>query len=193
MDNLFEIIILIVFVLSGINSLFGSKKKRREKMEESDRNVRPVPRRSNLPQDESDLIDEIFGVNKTRKTQDPFDEPQVKPKTNYQYAGNYGNESTWDPEKDFLTGNETKETDVTRKEKIFDEISKIDFDKFIPSKDIMSEKIVPDHYSKSNTNKKVLELRKILKNKKAVKDSIIIAEILSKPKALRFRGNDLLR
>lgn len=191
MDNLFELIILIVFILSGINSLFGSKKKRRNKIE---RPTGPLPPRNKVPRDETDLLEEIFGVKKERTPpNDPFDEPSVQKQNNYgKPEFGYDLQSTWNPEDDFKESSEIQLSDVTEREKIFDEISKIDYDKIIPPKNERLLMLQVDTQDDQIVNKKVIELRKKLKDKNTIKDSIIIAEILSKPKALRFRRNDLL-
>jgi len=185
MDNLLEIIIILFFVLSGINSLFGDKKKRRQKMEGKIPQDSSSKKEKKIPKDESELFETLFGIPKpTTKTPDPFEEPSLEQRT-YSKNENQDYENTWNPEDEFEKNLDYSPSQAEKKQKIFEEISKIDYDKFIPSKTVKNEIISLDKLAKAPVNKKVIELRKILKNKKSVKDSIIIAEILNKPKALR--------
>lgn len=185
MDNILEIIIILFFLLSGINSIFGDKKKRRQKMEEKIPQDTSAKKEKKFPKDESELFETLFGIPKpTTKTPDPFDEPDLEQRT-YSKNESTDYENTWNPEDEFEKSSEIKPSDVTKKEKIFEEIAKIDYDKIIPAKSAKIEIVSLDKLTKPQVNKKVSELRKILKSKKSVKDSIIIAEILNKPKALR--------
>ena len=203
MDNLFELLILLVFILSGLNSLFGNKKKRRKQMEEAQKNENTKPKydppeKKKFPGDETDLLEELFGIKKDKKeAPDPFEEPAVKKQTNYEndYRNyqHYENEQSWNPEDDFKDASETKNYEMKKRQSIFEQISKIDFDKKSPAKPALEKiKIIEDKVLTSK-NTKALELIEILKNKKSVKNSFLIAEILGKPKAHRFRENHLFR
>lgn len=197
MDNLFELIILLVFILSGINTLFGKKKKRREQMEQAERGTAPESQKKKVPQDERDLLEEIFGMKQDRqRTPDPFEEPGFQKETGYKnenYDYEHDSENTWNPEEDFKNADELKPAYTKTRQKIFEEISKIDYEKAKPKKTGYEKIITIDKPQEPQINIKALGIRKILKNRNSIKDSIIIAEILSKPKALRFRGNNPLR
>ncbi|MBU2494693.1 MAG: hypothetical protein KJ571_18885 [Bacteroidetes bacterium] len=188
MENLFEIIILIVFVLSGLNALFGKKKKGRVESENTGNADSPAPARKRVPENEIDLLQEIFGLKKDNsKSPDPFDEPSAQ-NTGYGYQ-----DSSWNPEDDFSDKENLKISEMKARQKRFDELSKIDYDKSVVSKERYDFLILNNNSSGTIVNKRALALKRILKNKKSVKDSIIIADILNKPKAYRRRGNDLLR
>ena len=185
MDNLLEIIIILYFVLSGINSLFGQKKQQRQKMEGKIPGNTPVKKENKFPKDENELFETMFGIPKpTTKTTDPFEEPGLEGRT-YSKNENTDYENTWNPEDEFEKNTEYALSQAEKKQKIFEEISKIDYDKFIPSKSLQTGIPASEVTIKAPVNKRALDLRKILKNRKSVKDSIIIAEILNKPKALR--------
>lgn len=185
MDNLLEIIIILFFVLSGINSLFGQKKKQRQKMEEKIPQDSPVKKEKKFPKDEAELFETIFGIPKpTAKTPDPFDEPDLEQRT-YSQNENRDYENTWNPEDEFEKSNNYRPSQAEKKQKIFEEISRIDYDKQVPAKSSAKEIVPFERNLKVQSNKGAIEIRRILKNKKSVKNSIIIAEILNKPKALR--------
>ncbi|OGU35586.1 MAG: hypothetical protein A2068_09420 [Ignavibacteria bacterium GWB2_35_6b] len=185
MDNLLEIIIILFFVLSGIKSLFGDKKKRRQNMEEKIPGNTHVKKEKKFPKDENELFETIFGIPKpTAKTPDPFDEPDLEQRT-YSQNENRDYENTWNPEDEFEKNNNYKPSQAEKKQKIFEEISRIDYDKQVPVKSAAKEIVPFERTLKVSSNNRAIEIRRIFKNKKSVKDAIIIAEILNKPKALR--------
>lgn len=172
MDNFFELLILLVFVLSGLNSLFGKKKKQEENKNEKVLNedgTKKVPSPNKKRQSNKELFEELFGIpSQPTSKNDPFEE-------NFENVKNTNQEETWDPVAEF----ENKPKEIYTPKVSISESKKV-------------KEIPESQYSKNETtrknleiNKKAIELRSIIINNKSVKNSLIIAELLNKPKALR--------
>lgn len=148
---------------------------------------KPAPASSRTPlKSNKDIFEEMFGV-KMPKTDDwsTIERPKQ-----------YGEVSTWDPESEFKVSNKIEEQkkkivdyDLTPSlETIYDAKSKYSN---ASRTDILKSKGSSiasrvEHFSTAK-NEKVMAIRSKLDNNMALKDMIIITEILNKPKALRRR------
>jgi len=153
---------------------------------------KPAPDSPRTPQKSNkDILEEMFGV-KMPKTDDW---------STIERPNQYGEVNTWDPESEF------KESEFKVSNKIEEQKKKIvDYDLapsletiynakskysnasrtdiFKSRGDSIASKV--EHFS-SAKNEKVMAIRSKLDNNMALKDMIIITEILNKPKALRRR------
>jgi len=176
MEDLFQIIFILIFILGSIASSMKKKKKKQQQMKKTPR--RPVgestakpPMPSNKKQKSSaEMLEEMFGL----KVELPEPPKKEAPKI-------YSEETidvtpTWDPAKEYEDTIEELQVDYkdrisARKSEFREEKKKHEAFK--------KERIIPKRVKKSS------KTRKLFTSQTNLKDYILVQEILNKPKALR--------
>lgn len=189
MDNIFELLILFIFIVSAFKTLFGQKKKRRADTENQESDV-PPQRKKN---DQEDILETLFGIPSPKQENDPFEEPYSQKQQIPSQQPSY--ETSWNPEDDFKDSNEVEKEKHTSKYKKLEDYNNINLlEKFsAKSKVEKAEPLISQTQTTYQVSKKNKEIKEMLKNPKTIRNSVLIAEILNKPKALRYQGEYLHR
>ena len=157
--------------------------------DQADAGTRPKQTKS-----EKDILQELFGLPQTEnKPPDPFEEPRTVRKEEDVYEE--VTDSTWNPEDDFDDASEIGQNQSTFKPQYTEDYTNVSPEKVALSKSSDSLIHLDSNQAVAkvteSVNKRAIQIRKLFENKDTVRNSILIAEILNKPKAYRFRGNDL--
>lgn len=169
MEDLFQIILIAVFIISSIVSSM-SKKKKQQKAKASQAEQSNLPKK-NVPLESrqkpaNKMLEELLGF----KIELP-EPPKREAPVNYSES-----EHTWDPSKEYETQLEDGVSDYQSKNaEKKDQISQ----------DRIKYKAFKDESAKVKYVPKKITKEKILSSKSNLKDYIVIQELLNKPKALR--------
>ncbi len=175
MEDFFQILIFIVFIVSSIISSRNKKKKKRQQQQQKTNTPTSVPttiknRQPTKEKTPQEILEELFGI----KTNPPLPPPVYKEEVKVEDSVY----ETWNAEDDFTQTKHNddysyKEKDKRRKALI--EQSKAAYTTYKKHSTSSVKK-------KSRTQTK---LQKIFSNPSNLKEYIVINEILAKPKALR--------
>lgn len=174
MEEYFQILIFIIFIVSSIISSRNKKKKKQQQKQQQNTNVpTSIPSSVNTKQPtkqktQQEIFEELFGI-KTKPTPPPvtYEEEKVEDSV-YQ---------TWNAEDDFSQTSHNDDYSYEEKDqrkKLSFEKSKAAYSSFIKSP--KESEIVKRPKSK---------LQKIFSNPSNLKEYIVVNEVLKKPKALR--------
>ena len=166
MDNVFELVIFILFI--GLSLLGSLNKDKKKKQQEKNAKI-PTKRNNDV------VFEDIFIQREEYKKPSSYDESSVD---------TYDSES-WNPEQEYKSPVEQK----PRKKK--DYSSQIEqYSQKIVELDIKKDEISRVNYDIHESSEKTTisgnnTVQQIIKNPASLKDYILMSEILGKPKALR--------
>ena len=191
MEDLFQIIIIVIFIATSILSSI-KKKKKAEASSAQKPKPRPIQNRvetKNIPQKQktgAEILEQILGF----KLEIPEPPKKEAPNTSYDNVESYDTvdsydkansyDSTWNPEESYKNKTAQKVSEYQRKSDAVKDQLLIDKQKYksnfgeVKDEDISKESI--------SERSKIL---KLMSERENLKDYIIISEILNKPKALR--------
>ncbi len=168
MEDLFQIVLIAVFIISTIVSSINKKKKQQAKASKADQSNLP---KKNVPiatqqKPANKMLEELLGF----KIDIP-EPPKREAPVNYSE-----NETTWDPTKEYETKvndglNDYQTKNAAKKDQI--------------SHDRIKYKAFKDEPAKTKYVPKIISRKKIISSESNLKDYIVIQELLNKPKALR--------
>jgi hypothetical protein len=174
MDNIFQLIIFIFVIWSILGSAFGKKKNQKSKTQQrrfpGEGSNNPSP---NYRQTSQDVLEDILGFK--------------IPKTEDEYYGGVSHEAQ-DIEKN-STDLEKDTSQISVRTKFEQSVEDVDYDKLgsleqVPLQIISTE--ATDAYTVSQaTISRAPQIKSRFKSANSVRDAILIAEIINKPKALR--------
>lgn len=175
MEDFFQILIFVIFIVSSIiSSRNKKKKKQQQKQKTAMASSIPSNKKSKHPtkqKTQQEIFEELFGIKTTSSVPPPVVYEQEEKVEDSVYQ-------TWNAEDDF---NQTKHNDdysykeKDQKRKALIEESKAAYKSF-------------EKHSASNTIKKPRpksKLQKIFSNPSNLKEYIVLSEVLGKPKSLR--------
>lgn len=194
MDNkVFEILIALYFIFAFIGGILKKKKKEREKA--ARRAI--VPASDSVSRDEikakrnrdtEEMLNKLLGVQIKQPPDDTDFEEEITEK--FIQPENAEELPTWDPEDEFK---EEEDFEGISPEKINDPLA----EKYRPktSSSEFREPTLLDEVNFGNSSYRIItqssysrNLIKKLKNPATLKEAILLAEIIGKPKALRRNG-----
>ena len=183
MEDLFQILIILIFIIGSIISSLNKKKKRQKVKMQKESNNPVVPDKRervtpNISQENqkssSDILEEMFGL-KIKLPEPQSDEAPID------YSESMTEEEeTWDPAKDY--------------EGVNDPIRKVRIEKNYDLKDsekkteLLADKEKHRAFKKDKKSETLLysiARQKLFSEEANLKEYIIVQEILNKPKALR--------
>ncbi len=195
MDNkVFEILIALYFIFAFIGGILKKKKKEREKA--ARRAIVPAPDsvsrdeiKAKRNRDTQEMLNKLLGVQISQPSDDSDFEDEITEK--FIQPENAEEFSTWDPEdefkeeEEFFEGIPAGRTSDPLAEKYRPETRASEF----------REPTLVDEVDFGNSSYRIItqssysrELIKKLKNPAKLKEAILLAEIIGKPKALRRNG-----
>lgn len=168
MEEIFQIVLIAVFIISSIISSINKKKKQQAKASKADQSNLP---NKNVPiaaqqKPANKMLEELLGF----KIEIP-EPPKREAPVNYSE-----NETTWDP---------TKEYETIANDGVSDYQTKNTAKKDQISHDRIKYKAFKDEPAKVKYVPKNITKEKIFSSNSNLKDYIVIQELLNKPKALR--------
>ncbi len=196
-SNLFEYLIIIFFIVSALQSLFGKKKKQKQQQQRRQRQTSgqagtPTPRKEQSPESAKDVLEEMFGL----KFPDQEEEKQTKIPSDTETSvldPAENNETTWRPEEEFedSLGIETIRYEDRSEEKpsYQEEMEELER-KAERAKHTLSElpdKIEVVEVSGASKESKLLaaKIKRTIREPETLREYILVSELLNKPKALR--------
>jgi hypothetical protein len=185
MDNIFEILIYGLIIISFLSGLFRKKDKKKRPPVQNEQTQEPIEREATVAQTqqkpEYDILKEIEDFFKVEGQETGSQQTQTGPPQNVEPVEfeEHIQSDTWHQP----TASEHKYTDVwkEKQKELLDKKSKIDsgteeqavkFEKYLKKKQTAASEI----------SKKI---RSKLTNPASLKDYIVISEIMAKPKAFR--------
>lgn len=168
MEDLFQIILIAVFIISSIVSSMSKKKKQQAKAAKKDQSTLP---RKNAPiatqqKSTNKMLEELLGFNI-----DIPEPPKQEAPVNYSET-----ENTWDPSREY-------------EEQVQDGVSDYQSKNAEKKDQISQERIKYKAFKNAPTKvksvKKNIIRQKLFSSQSNLKDYIVIQELLNKPKALR--------
>ncbi|MFH1197586.1 MAG: hypothetical protein V1720_17940 [bacterium] len=183
MDNLFDVLIVIFFVVSIFGSLF-KKKKPQHQQQMPQRSQTPDTGRQLPKKRDAEILQDLFGL----KLPQPVPEP-AKPKYD---TRNLGNEVSWDPEKEFKEPvSVEQQASVESKPAKYYDIPDVNYDKLVVEYQALEKAAYKVPESASADSEKLelsqhgIDVKRLIKKPGNLNDLIIISEILKKPLAFR--------
>ncbi len=199
MDNIFEYIIILFFIISALSSAFKKKPKAKQKEPEQRQAQSPGKSRHQEPADEEESFsfEDIFEIrgSKKQKPNDPFEERSEVDRY-FEEAlkrSQTGKQKVENKENEFLDPAKQK---IEKKEREYGQ-----FDQYVlgrySSKSVEERMEAIRNAAKADYAKDKIEnekktaagfehtVLKRLKNKKDLRDAVILNEVLGKPRALR--------
>ncbi len=185
MDNIFEILIYGLIIISFLSGLLKKKDKKKRPPVQNEQTQEPVEREATVAQTqqkpEYDILKEIEDFFKVGEQETGSQQTQTVPPQTFEpveFEEHMQSDKWHQP-----TSSEHKYTDVwkEKQKELLDKKSKIDsgteqqavkFEKYLKKK----------HTAAGEISKKI---RSKLKNPASLKDYIVISEIMAKPKAFR--------
>ncbi len=183
MDNIFDILIVIFIIFSFLSGIFTKKKNipQTEEFEYGTDKPKKIPKKK----EGREFLEEILGIKL------PDIENSESKKQPEKYSAGYNNNTTWNPEDDFKEVNVNYETQKsTNKDRISEKKrynlersqKEAEFKQPISKKRILSTISLTEN---NEINVRTIDIKNQLFTKKSIKNAILLAEILQKPKALR--------
>ncbi len=174
MDNLFEYLIFLFFIISLLNSIF--KKKKKNAVAEESQTEGNIPQAPSKKRSRS-ILEEILSMGLPAEMQ----EKNRAPRREIEADGDIrDSQDTWFPEKEFGDVFPPSQKEISSPKPKFQELIKRNPRRIkktgISDKSI--ETISRDYYN-------VDELKKRIRNPATFREYILVSEILNKPKALR--------
>lgn len=195
-SSIFEYLIIIFFIVSALQSLFGKKKKQREQerrrqSQRSEQTSQPAPKTEQRSESPKDILEEMFGLKlpeEEKQTKIPSDtETEVLDPTEL-------NETSWNPAEEYedSIGIETiryEEKEEKPSYKYQEEMAALErkAEKSKRMIDRLPAKIKVEEVGGATKEQKLLaaKIKNTLRDPETLREYILVSELLNKPRALR--------